>query len=418
MAQLSDDCFAAGDALMPLDEALALIGQRLEPVVGHETVALTEASGRVLAEDVVSAIQVPPNDNSAVDGYAFRFADLARASDTTLAVVGRAGAGHPFDGPVPPGAAVRIFTGAPMPADCDTVLMQEDARLAGADVVVPPGLKAGANRRMAGEDITKDQLLLKAGRRLGAADLGVAAAAGRAELSVFAPLKVALFSTGDELCEPGRPLAPGAIHDSNRHVLRALLARLGAEVDDLGILPDDARIIRAALAEAAAEHHLILTSGGVSVGEEDHVRDAVEKLGNLHLWRLAIKPGRPVALGQIGAAAFAGLPGNPVAVVLTFIRVVRPMIEILSGAEPRPPLLYSVRSGFDYRKKRGRREWVRVRLGNGDDGAPVAHKFPRQGAGILMSVVDSDGVLELPEEMEELKAGDMAPYLSFSEAGA
>lgn len=418
MAQLSDDCFAAGDALMPLDDALALIGQRLGPVVGRQVVALAEASGRVLAEDVVSAMAVPPNDNSAVDGYAFRFADLAPAADTALAVVGRARAGHPFDGAVPPRAAVRIFTGAAMPADCDTVLMQEDARLAGADVVVPPGLKAGANRRLAGEDITKDQLLLTVGRRLGAADLGVAASAGRAELSVFAPLKVALFSTGDELCEPGRPLAPGAIHDSNRHVLRALLARLGAEVDDLGILPDRAATIRGALKEAAADHHLILTSGGVSVGEEDHVRDAVQELGNLHLWRLAIKPGRPVALGQIGAAAFAGLPGNPVAVVLTFIRIVRPMIEILSGAEPRPPLLYSVRAGFDYRKKRGRREWVRVRLGHGGDGTPVAHKFPRQGAGILMSVVDSDGVLELPEEMEKLKAGDMAPFLSFAEAGA
>lgn len=418
MAQLSDDCFAAGDELMPFDEALALMGRRLVPVVGREFVSLAEADNRVLAEDVVAAIEVPPDDNSAVDGYAFRFADLASGADTTFAIVGRASAGHPFDGPVPAGGSVRIFTGAPMPADCDTVVMQEDVRPAGGVVVVPPGLKAGANRREAGEDIRKDQLLLKGGRRLGAADLGVAASAGRAELSVFAPLKVALFSTGDELCEPGRPLPPGAIHDSNRHVLRALLARLGAEVDDLGILPDRAATIREALADAAAGHHLILTSGGVSVGEEDHVRDAVEKLGSLYLWRLAIKPGRPVALGQIGAAAFAGLPGNPVAVVLTFIRVVRPMIEILGGAEPGPPMLYSVRAGFDYRKKRGRREWVRVRLGTGDDGAPVAHEFPRQGAGILMSVVDSDGVLELPEAMEELKAGDMAPFFSFAEAGA
>ncbi|MFQ5535381.1 MAG: gephyrin-like molybdotransferase Glp [Sphingomonadales bacterium] len=418
MAQISDDCFASGDELMPLDQALKLIGERLSPVVARETVDLDKALGRVLAEDVVASVNVPPHDNAAVDGYAFRFADLTRGGGGVLPIVGRAAAGHPIRDDVAAGGAVRIFTGAPMPGGCDTVLMQEDARLEDGTVIVPPGLRAGANRRKAGEDIARGQIVLKTGRRLQPADLGVAASIGQCRLPVFKRLKVALFSTGDELREPGETLAPGSIHDSNRYVLKGMLGRLGAEVVDLGILPDRYDEIRGAIARASASHDLIVTSGGVSVGEEDHVRLAVEALGHLHFWRLAVKPGRPIALGQIGAALFAGLPGNPVAVVLTFARIVRPLVEILSGAAARPAQFFQVRAGFACRKKKGRREWIRVRLETVDDGVRVVRRYPRQGSGILMSVVDSDGVIELPEDLTELEEGAMVNFLPFDGIGA
>jgi len=238
-------------------------------------------------------------------------------------------------------------------------------------------------------------------------------------LPVVGRLKVALFSTGDELAEPGAALSPGAIYDSNRFTLAALLAQLGCAVTDLGILPDRLEEISRSLAEAARDHALLLTSGGVSTGEEDHVKAAVAALGRLHVWRLAIKPGRPIALGQIDAPGravpFIGLPGNPVAVMVTFLRIARPIILRLMGADGREPLHFPVRAAFDYKKKASRREWVRVRLEPGADGVPVAHKYPRDGAGILRSMVESDGLVELPEDLVQLAAGSMVDFLPFSE---
>ncbi|MXY42332.1 MAG: molybdopterin molybdotransferase MoeA [Rhodospirillaceae bacterium] len=418
MAQLSDDCFAFGGALTPLDDALALLEARVSVVADVESVPLRGALGRILADDIRAGRSVPPHDNSAVDGYAVRFAELDPDGETSLPVIGRIAAGDApaLADPCARGA-VRIFTGAVMPAGFDTVMMQEDCREDGTAVHIAPGIKQGANRRFAGEDVEEGAVILKAGLRLRPQDLGLAASVGLAELPVRARLRAALFSTGNELREPGAAAPSGAVYDANRFALAALLEQLGCIVSDLGILPDDRAAITDALAEAGAGHDLVLTSGGVSVGEEDHVRAAVESLGQIHFWRLAIKPGRPVALGQIGRTPFVGLPGNPVAVMVTFLRFARPLIDRLAGANVHVPRLFPVRAGFDHRKKANRREWVRATL-EPCAGGWTARKFVRQGAGILSSMTAASGLVELPEDATDIRAGTMVDFLPFSELGA
>ncbi len=415
MAQLSDDCFAFGGELMRTAEALAMLSDRLDVVVDAEKVALRDALGRILAEDVISERPVPPHDNAAVDGYAVRFEDLDANTDTSLTVGGRVAAGETLGREVSAGEAIRIFTGAPMPDGADTVLMQEDCETDGDTVVIPPGIKRGANRRFAGEDIEAGATILEAGARLRPQDIGLAASIGLTALPVHRRLRVALFSTGDEVRDTGEALPPGCIYDANRYSVAAALERLGCAVADLGILPDDRAVIEKTLGEAADGHDLIMTSGGVSTGEEDHVRQAVEALGSIHFWRLAIRPGRPLALGQIRKVPFIGLPGNPVAVLVTFMRFARPAILRLAGARVTEPLVYRVPTDFDIKKKEGRREWLRVSLERGPDGAPVLRKFPRDGAGILTSMVQTDGLVELPEELTRLEAGTMVDFLPFSE---
>ena len=415
MAQLSDDCFAFGGALMTAGEALALLGERLSAVTEVETVALGDACGRILAEDVTAPMPVPPHDNAAVDGYAVHFDDLDPDRETRLPIGRRIAAGQAAGAPAPRGAAVRIFTGAAMPDGPDTVLMQEDCRAEGGAVTVPPGIRRGANRRRAGEDVRAGAVILRAGRRLRAQDTGLAASVGRARLAVRRPLRAALFSTGDEIREAGADLPPGCVYDANRYAVAGLLAGLGCAVSDLGILPDRPEAVRGGLAEAARSHDLVMTSGGVSTGEEDHVRAAVEALGSIHFWRLAIRPGRPLALGQIGRVPFVGLPGNPVAVMVTFMRFARPAILRLAGAADEAPRTFPVRAAFAYRKKVSRREWLRASLFTDADGALAARKFPRDGAGILTSMVESDGLIELPEALGEIAPGESVDFLPFSE---
>ncbi|WP_232630484.1 molybdopterin molybdotransferase MoeA [Methylobacterium sp. Leaf118] len=408
MAQLTDDCFAFGGKLLPIEEALARIGERFPVIAGSETVPLHEADGRVAAQDVYAGHDLPPFWNSAVDGYAVRHADLSDAAETVLPVTGRLPAGAAAQA-LGPGAAIRIFTGAPMPTGADTVFMQEDVRLEAGRVALPRGLKLGANARPAGEDLARGALAIPGGRRLRPQDLALAAATGHARLLVRRRLRVALFSTGNELAEPGAPLPAGAIHDSNRVLLASLLRRLGCTVHDLGILRDDPATLGHHLAEAARDHDLILTSGGVSTGEEDHVKAAVERLGRLVLWRLAIKPGRPVAAGLVAGTPFIGLPGNPVAVYVTLLFVVRPLLARLGGALYEPPLTFPVRAGFPYRKKQGRREFVRVTLEAGAEGRE-ARKFSRDGAGVLTSLTGSDGLVELPDDMTNVAPGDILAF--------
>ncbi|WP_431860759.1 molybdopterin molybdotransferase MoeA [Azospirillum sp.] len=420
MAQLSDDCFAFGGDLMPVRTALDLLRRRVAPVTAAETVPLADALGRVLAEDVVAPFDVPPHDNSAVDGYAVFFDDLRADGETVLPVTGRVAAGHLLGREGRRGEAVRIFTGAPMPAGFDTVLMQEDCRPIGSDgdggsVAIPAGIKRGANRRKAGEDVTRGSVVLAAGRRLRPEDVGLAASLGRKDLSVRRPLRAAVFSTGDEVREPGQDLPQGCIYDANRFALIAALRQLGCAVTDLGILPDRLDAVTGALERAAADHDVLITSGGMSTGEEDHVKAAVEHLGSLHFWRLAIKPGRPVALGQVKGAAFVGLPGNPVAVMVTFLRIARPILLRLMGAEESEPRLFPVKAAFAYKKKAGRREYVRATLVRGEDGALTAVKHPRDGAGILSSLVESDGLVELPEDLSRLEPGETVEFLPLSE---
>jgi molybdopterin molybdotransferase len=421
MAQLSDDCFAFGGPLIGLDDALKLLLERTAAVTGSEIIPLAAARGRVLAEDIVASRDVPPHDNAAVDGYALYFDDLAPGAETVLPVEGRAAAGHPLHGLQPRATAVRIFTGAPMPAGeaggPDTVMMQEDCIEKDGFVHVPPGIKRGSNRRKRGEDVKAGSAILRAGRRLKPQDIGLAASIGLTAIRVRARLRVALFSTGDEIREPGADAPAGTVYDANRFSLRAALEGLGCAVTDLGILPDRFETIRDALGAAAAAHDLILTSGGMSTGDEDHIKPAVEALGSLHFWRLAIKPGRPIAFGQVKRVPFVGLPGNPVAVLVTFLRIARPLILRLSGADAPPPLLFKLRADFEHKKKAGRREWVRAFVTR-ENGGAVLRKFPRQGAGILTSMVESDGLVELGEDVTHLKAGETVDFLPFSEVDA
>lgn len=404
--------FAAEAGLMTIGEALARLNGRLAPAVAAESVGLPQALSRILAEDVVSPVSVPPHDNSAMDGWAFRRADLS--GDHRLPVVGRVAAGHPFTGELPRGAAVRIFTGAPMPAGADTVAMQEDCREDGDGVILPAHLQAGDNTRQAGEDVAEGAVVLHAGTRLRPQDLGIAAAIGRTGLRVYRPLRAAVFSTGDEIREPGTVLPPGCIYDTNRFTAGALLRGLGVEVTDLGILPDRLDVIQAALAEAASGHDLILTSGGVSVGDEDHVKPGVMALGSLDFWRLAIKPGRPVALGEVRGIPFVGLPGNPVAVMVTFMLIARPMVLRLMGASEAGLTRFPVEAGFAFRHKPGRREFLRARLAH-SDGRLVAAKFPSDGSGVLTSMVWSEGLVDIPEDRGDIAPGDTVEFISYAE---
>ncbi len=418
MAQLSDDCFAFGGELMRADEALAILAARVSCVAGPEDVALRLARGRILAEDVVAPRDVPPHDNAAVDGYAVAFSDLAADGPTRLAVSARVAAGQALAGAAAPGTAVRIFTGAPMPDGTDTVFMQEDAREDGGVVALPHGIRRGANRRRRGEDIAAGSTILSGGARLRAQDLGLAASIGRTALKVRRRLRVAVFSSGDELVEPGAQAPAGKVYDANRAALVALLEAFGCEAIDLGIVPDNLEAVRGALERASDIADAIVTSGGMSTGEEDHLRAAVGGLGALHFWRLAIRPGRPVALGQVRGKAFVGLPGNPVAMMVTCMRFARPVLMAMSGAAPRPPLSFRVPTATALSKKRGRREWLRATIEQGPGGVPVARKFPRDGAGILTSLVASDGLLELPEDLTDVAAGAMVDFIPFSELGA
>ena len=424
MTQLSEDCFAHDGALMPLDEALALIEKRVSPISGVETVPLISAFGRILVSDLTASTNVPPHANSAVDGYAVYYDDLSVEHETVLPLAGRIAAGRPFPRPARRGQALRIFTGGMMPtgesdSGPDTVFMQEDCALRGTKVSFPSGIERGANRRLSGEDVAVGDTVLSGGRRLRAADLALVAATGCTDLEVRKRLHVALFSTGDEVREPGTALAPGQIYDSNRVALHVLLTSLGCTVSDLGILGDDPKKTAETIADAARSHDLLISSGGVSVGEEDHVRSAVEGQGRIDIWRLAIKPGRPLILGTVKTDCFSvpylGLPGNPAAVIVTFLKFARPLILCLSGSNEPPPRLYPVRAGFSHKKKKQRREYVRCVLTPDTDAGFVAKKAGRQGAGILSAVSTADGLVELPEEMQYLKSGSTVDFMPFNE---
>jgi molybdopterin molybdotransferase len=412
MAQLSDDCFAFGGPLLSVEQAAALIAERIPALPGLDNVPLAAARGRVLRAPLVAAAPLPPFFNSAVDGFAFRFADLAQQGQTRLPIRGRVAAGETAAG-LAPGTAMRVLTGAPMPDGADTVMMQEDAVLADGAVTLPPGLQRGANCRPAGEDVPAGATALAAGRLLGPAEIGLAAALGHALLPCAPRPRIGVFSTGDELASPGVPLGPAQTYDSNRATLLALLAHLPVAAHDLGILPDHPAETAAALARHAAAHDLLLTTGGVSTGEEDHVKSAIEAGGRLVFWRLAVKPGRPAAMGVVGGTPVVGLPGNPVAAVVTFLHLARPLIWRLCGASPPAPLRVPATSGFHARKKAGRREYLRVRLAL--DGVVLrAERFGREGAGLLTSLTESDGFAELPEPVTAIAPGEAVTVLPFA----
>jgi molybdopterin molybdotransferase len=416
MAQLKDDCFAFGDELMPLELALDELEKVIKPVVGVVSVQLADTLSQFLAEDVVATRNVPPHDNSAVDGYAVFHGDLSASDDTRLAVAGRITAGHPLNTVAKRGAAYRIYTGAAMPDGADTVFMQEDVRTEGDDVILPAGIHLGANRRFMGEDVRTGAVILSRGKRIRPQEIGLAASIGLSELMVYKPLCVAVFSTGDEIYDPSGDAPEGCIFDANRYTIIGLLMELGCQVTDLGILDDDEHAICDALTSAAVSHDLIFTSGGVSVGDEDHIRPVVEALGSLHFWRLAIKPGRPIAFGQVASTPFVGLPGNPVAAMVTFMRIARILVLRLSGASGDiRPILYRVAAAFSFKPRGERREWLRAHLKIDEDGARSVHLFPAKGSGVLTSMVDSHGFVEISEGMTQIKDGDLVDFLPFNE---
>lgn len=409
MVQLSNDCFNTSAPSMTIEEAVALAAERLPVAAACEFVALHRADGRIAGDDLHARNNVPPFANSAVDGYAVRHRDLAAEGDSLLPIGGRLAAGSSATLETA-GRAIRIFTGAAMPPDADTVFMQEDVKAEEGQVRLPPGLKLGANMRPAGEDTAAGSLIIAKGRRILPQDVALAAASGRNRICVRRPLRVAIFSTGDELVEPGGKLGPGQIYDSNRLMLAALLTRLGAKVLDFGIVRDDRDTLTERLAQAAEHNDLILSSGGVSLGEEDHVKAAVEAAGRMVFWKLAIKPGRPLAMGMVAGTPFVGLPGNPAAAFVTFAFFVRPLVAHLAGEDLPPPTPLRVRSTFTQKKRAGRREYVRVSVSRGPDGVLEARKFPREGAALLTSLTQSDGLAELPDDATGLVEGEMITF--------
>jgi molybdopterin molybdotransferase len=409
---------------MALDDALAQLLARAQPLADTQLVPTVDADGRVLAQSLVSALHVPPQDNSSMDGYAVRCADVVAASASqpvTLPVSQRIAAGQ-SGSELQLGTVARIFTGAPVPAGADAIVMQEDVTVSGEGLQLQATFTAcptaGAWIRRAGEDVSQGAEVLHPGTRLGPAELGLAASLGLATLSVCRRPRVALFSTGDELVMPGsvppEAMAPGAIYNSNRFFLQALLKRLGCEVSDLGIVPDNRQATLDALAQAAQHHDLILTSGGVSVGEEDHIKPAVQQLGSLDLWQIGMKPGKPFAHGRVnhacGAAHFMGLPGNPVSSFMTFVLLVRPFLLRLQGvAEVASPVQH-LQAHFSLPKPDKRREFLRVRR-NAQGGLDL---FPNQSSGVLTSAVWGDGVVDNPGG-HAVAHGDTVRYIAFAD---
>lgn len=410
---LRDDCFAlpAGVDWTPVDDALARLRDRLCPVVGQETCLPSDALGRILAKPVVAQRANPPQANSAVDGYGFAFASLGEGDQTLPLIQARAAAGASFDGAVPGGEAVRILTGAAIPQGVDTVILQEDVTVGDGKIAFRAGVKPGANTRKAGEDIQAGEVALKAGRVVTPADLALIAAVGVGDIQVYLPLKVAVISTGDELVEAGQPAGQGQIYDANRPMLAGLVRSFGFDVVDIGKIRDDRQALRAALDRAAAEADVILTSGGASAGDEDHVSALLNEAGAMAQWRIAMKPGRPLALGMWDGTPVFGLPGNPVAAMVCALIFARPAMGMLAGSGWHEPQGFDVSANFEKRKKPGRREYLRARIRAGR-----AEVFASEGSGRISGLSWAEGLVELGDDAQEITPGDLVrffPYGSF-----
>lgn len=392
--------------MLSIDAALARLMSSARPLGETESLPADAALGRVLAQDLVSQVNVPPLDNAAMDGYALRLADWS--ADAWLPVSQRIPAGS-VGQPLEPGSAARIFTGAPVPPGADVVVMQEDTETGDGTVRITREPKLASHIRRTGEDIRTGQTVLSPGTRLGPAQLGVAASVGATNLQVYRRLKVAVFFTGDEIVMPGQSLPPGRLYNSNRATLLALLGRLGVEVVDLGQVPDRLEATVAVLERAGKEADVVITTGGVSVGEEDHVKAAVERLGRLDMWKVAMKPGKPLAYGQVGETDFVGLPGNPVSAYVVYTLFVRPFLLARMGATPAAPLAFTVPANFTWPKPGKRREFLRGRL---EDGRAVI--YPNQSSGVLTSLAWADGLVDVPDGVT-VQVGDPVRFLPLGE---
>ena len=393
---------------MPVDKAREVISRFLSPVTTTERVHVRAALGRVLAADVISPLNVPAHDNSAMDGYAARYEDLAREGEVTLNVVGTAFAGAPYSGSIKRGEAVRIMTGGVVPEGADTIVMQEHVKADKACVTIGGGHRKGQNLRRAGEDLKAGEPALKKGRRLRAADIGLAASLGIAEISVYRKLRVAFFSTGDELVSVGVVPKEGQIYDSNRYTIYGMLERLGCEVVDMGVVRDEPKLLEDAFVQAAQAADVVITSGGVSVGEADFVKDLLNKLGEVVFWKIAMKPGRPLAYGRIEGAHFFGLPGNPVSVMVTFYQFVRDALLKLAGEDPVDPVpTFQVPCTSALKKAPGRTEFQRGILTRDASGQWSVRVTGEQGSGILRSMSEANCFIILPTEQGNVAPGTL-----------
>lgn len=399
--------------LLPYDEALQQLISQVSALATISSRPLMQALGEVLAETQQAGISVPSADNSAMDGYALNTADLVNLNSVSLPVSQRIAAGEAGN-KLEPGTTARIFTGAPIPEGANAVIMQEQVVVEGDGIRLQAAVEPGQNIRPAGNDIRRGDIILRQGMRLRAQDIGLAASVGLQTLPVFDKIRVGMFFTGDELVEPGTKLEPGKIYDSNRYTLYGLLKSLGCEIVDLGLVGDTLEATKRAMLDASGKADLVVTCGGVSVGEEDHVRIAIEQLGKLHLWRLRIKPGKPLAFGKINDTAFIGLPGNPVSVFATFCLFVSPVIKTLQGRLWQKPLATPIRAGFDWPKPDSRREFLRARLEASESDEPVVVIYPNQDSGVLTSTVWANGLVEIAEG-QTVSKGDRVDYLAFSE---
>ncbi|MEO1199807.1 MAG: gephyrin-like molybdotransferase Glp [Pseudomonadota bacterium] len=413
---LLDDCFLHDKDRLRHDQALEILRDGLKPITGSETVALVDALGRVAAHAVTAPRLVPASDNAAVDGWAFCHADYASRSGR-LSVYGRSAAGHPLERAVPPGSAARIFTGAVMPGGTDTIAMQEDVTVDGDTIAVPAGLKPGANRRRAGEDLAEGAEVIAARRRLTPADIAAIASTGADKVQVHTPLSVAVASTGDEIVAPGSALlGPAQVYDANRPLLLSLLDGLPACITDGGLIRDDADTVRATLQDLAERHDVLITTGGASLGEADHLVETLDELGTRKAWQLAIKPGRPMMIGRIGDCAVFGLPGNPVAAFVCFLLYVRPALIVLAGGAWQEPQRYPLPAGFDMTKKPDRREFLRGILRETEQGL-VVDKFARDGSGLITGLREADGLIEISEDVTMVSKNDTISFVPFGSFG-
>ncbi|PIE12934.1 MAG: molybdopterin molybdenumtransferase MoeA [Rhodobacterales bacterium] len=411
---LRDDCFALPPGIdwTPVEVAQARLRDRLHRVTTAQTRPLGAALGAILAQDVVARRSNPPLPNSAVDGYGFAFDSLPTGDPVLPLSEGRAAAGLVFDGEVAAGQAIRVLTGAALPKGVDTVVLEEDVTRGDGKIAFRQGVRKGANTRQAGEDVTEGQAILKAGHRIGVADLALCAAVGVADLDVFSRLRVAVISTGDELIEAGEVARPGQIHDANRPMLLGLLAKAGYEAVDLGRIGDDRDRLRAGLDAGAMRADVILTSGGASAGDEDHVSALLNESGAMGLWRIAIKPGRPLALGMWNGVPVFGLPGNPVAALVCALVFGLPAMGLLAGQGWRDPLAFPLPAGFSKRKKAGRREYLRARVRDGK-----VEVFASEGSGRISGLSWAEGLVELPDHAMEVHMGDPVRFLPWGSFG-
>ncbi len=405
------ESFTAG--LISLEEAQAKMLAQLQPLRDRVSVPLAEAAGRITALPVTSPIDVPPFDNSAMDGYAVRLADIQ--SDRPLKIAGKAFAGAPFDGDWPAGSAVRIMTGAPVPPGCEAVVMQEETREVEGGIVINAPVRAGQNIRLIGEDIRRDQPVLAAGVRLGAAELPLLASLGLAEVSVLRKLRVAVFSTGDELQPVGQPLAPGQIYDTNRFAVSLMLRKLGCEVIDLGIIKDDPQALRRAFEEADRQADVVISTGGVSVGEADFTKTMLDELGVITFWKLAIKPGKPFAFGRLASSWFCGLPGNPVSAAVTFYQLVQPLLAALTGQSesPLPPRLRA-RAASRLKKSPGRLDFQRGIMRRSEDGELEVLSTGHQGSHIFSSFAAANCFIVLERDRGAVEPGEWVEVEPFN----